>query len=202
MRAIIIPLNKFFFNYEKYDGTIVAERFWRRNQRLKKIIFGIDDTKIGNWIINYLIISPLILPFVIVYFGPLFIKHFLKEGRKNINEHMHHEVDLFEEKLDRTKWMQKMDIFPFIRKYQLRQFAFFVYYTSDMIPKKEKRRKEFFEKLQLMKDKLNIVHVSEANTKADIENILTLYKVDANESFFMTDGNIDLSNYPMVETTV
>lgn len=191
MKAIIVPLNKFFFNFEKYDGSNVPQRFWRRHTKLQKLFSK-------KFFVTVFVLLPTSI-FILFYFMPVYLWHYIKSGKKVALEKFGTAIESFQERAEKTKFLESKDIYPVLRKFHGNGYSIFVYYTSSMIPEKKKKQKMFFEKLELMKEKLNIKLVLEANGKEDIERTLQTFDVTVSESFFMTDGIIDLSNYPQLE---
>jgi hypothetical protein len=192
MRAIIIPLNEFFYNHDKYDGTTPPERFFNRRPIFKKYFL---ETKVGEAILVY----PFAFAVLAFYVAPFFTWHYLKSGYAIANSKCHVVAGKFEKAL---KKFQSKNIFPTIQIFQRKGYSLIVYYTSDMIPRKTKKRKIFFEKMELMKAKLKIAHIIEANSREDIEKAILSFNINVSESFFMTDGRIDLSDYRQIPEMV
>lgn len=55
MNAVIMPLNKFMYNHETYDGISWMEKFGKRFPVIEIFFF---DTKVGYGIMKYLIAVP------------------------------------------------------------------------------------------------------------------------------------------------
>lgn len=184
MKAIILPLNKYYFNFEKYDGTLPAERFWRKHPMMHKVF----ESKI----IIYGIVYPVAFLLVLLFIGPVYLWHLIKSGKKNSRKKMEDILEILNE------WQEKLkskNIYHVIAKIDRNNFSQIIYYSHDVVPKSKNNQESFFMQLELMKKKLNIAHVCEANSKEDIEKVISAFNINPQESFFMTDGKIDLDDY-------
>ena len=177
MRAIVLPLNELFYNFEKYDGSTSGERFNRKHPTYIKFV----NSKFGGRIIKYCVAIPIGIALIVLFAAPVYFFFILRYGYARAKSRMHAGMD---------KWVsisenKRKNILPIIRKFRTDGHAVFVYYTSEMIPKKEKQKKMFFKKLLLMKRKLNISHLQLADTKEDIETLIWLFDIDRVEYFLM-----------------
>ena len=188
MKSIIVPLNEFFFNWEKYDGTSPIENFWKRNPLIYKVL----SQKYISVLIAATILSPFLLYYTIIY---LWYK--IRIGSEKAMEIMNPIMDKFIDSYPKFKFTQKhKNILPFLKKFQNNGYSLFIYYNDGMIPHGDNEKNEFYSKLENIKSQLNFKLVFNANTKFDIQDIIKTYNIDVNNSFFMTDGKIDLTYIP------
>lgn len=189
--AIIIPLNKFFYNYEKNNGTSSFERFFNKHLILERILLNPKCTGVAITIAAYLTF--------VFYVGPVMLWHYVRSGRSGAKNKGNAMVDKMEEYVKNIKFT---NIYPTIDKFHHEGYAIFIYYNKNMIPKKKVKQKIFFKKLEKMKSELHLASAFEANTKEDIEKAILTNNINISESFFMTDGRIDLSQLAQLEETV
>ncbi len=191
MKAIIIPLNEYFYNFKKYDGRTPPQRFIETRPLLYKFFRSRAGEKIF-----LAFLYPFAFILFCIIFGPIYIYDCLRGGKKQANNKANKILDRM------NKWTDKMtrkDMKKFLQKFTNENFKLFLYYSDEMIPKNEKQRDLFFIRLEKMKEGLNLHHVFLANEQADVEEVMQLYGIDPDQSFFMSDGKIDLGNMKMIE---
>ncbi len=186
MRAIIIPLNEYFYNYQKYDGKNPVEGFIYR----RKWLYNFIKTKFGKKLLLAIIVYPLVLFAFLFFFGPFYLYHLLLSRKNEAME----KADLIFDALDRwTDKITRKDIIASLSIFERNEMNILVYFNDEMIPAKPKERDKFFQKPESMKQGLKVHHVFEANKKEDVEDVIQRFNINPNQSFFMSDGKIDLN---------
>ena len=186
MRAIIIPLNEYFFNHQKYDGKNPVEGFIYRRPWLYKFI----RTKHGGVLFKAIAMLPLALIGFLFFLGPIYLYHLIVSGKKAAKD----KVDSTFAAMDRWEYkIRSKDIRPSLEVFEKNKMHILVYFNDDMIPVKAKERTKFFLKMETMKQSLKVHHVFRANIKEDVEAIMQKFEIDPSQSFFMSDGKINLT---------
>lgn len=186
MQALIIPLNEYFFNHQKYDGMNPSVRFIFKH----KWLYNFSNTKPGKIFIKYFIALPLAILGTLFFLGPIYLYHYILAGKKAANI----KVDLTFAAMD--KWMKKFErknIQDSIAFFERNKMTLLVYYNAGMIPGKIVERKIFFKKIASMQSNLKVHHVFEANSKEDVEEVIKRFDLEPGKSFFISDGKIDLT---------
>jgi hypothetical protein len=192
MKAVIMPLNKFIYHYEKYDGSTQVDRFWNRIPRIHNLM----KSKMGSIFIMTIFVFPVSIVLLIAIFGPFYVLWLIKGGTKYASSQGHKRIDYWIEK-SKSYFFKSENKISKINILQDKQYSLVVYYSSSMIPIKEKQKKKFIERLEKMREKLNVKEVVEGNLKQDILDVIQRLNINVSESFFMTDGKIHLSLYGM-----
>ena len=191
MKAIILPLNKFYLNFEKYDGSGLGDSFDEKHPH----IINFSKTKTGEWILKWCMAFPCAVLVFLFYVAPLFIYCLLRYGVVNALPELRRRGKVWVDKIDAVFSERRKNVADFIEPYHQQGFSFFIYFNASMVPTSKKKRIIFLERLELMKNKLNVFDVFEANSKEDIEKVISAFNINPQESFFMTDGKIDLDDY-------
>ncbi|MCX6292603.1 MAG: hypothetical protein NT126_12710 [Bacteroidetes bacterium] len=199
MRAVIFPLSEYLYHFEKYDGSSRRDRFHKKYPFYLRFV----NTKFGITVMVICFGIPIIVLVTAVYFLPVYFFMILKFGYKNSKLKMNKLVDDFGDMLDSISDKKRENIFQSLNTIQSDGFSIFVYYTPSMIPSKKKQRRKFFEKLDLMKEKLKIAHVREVQSKEDIETMIWLFDIDR-AGYFLLNLELEFSNsellIPLVPT--
>src|SRR4051812_19363749 len=103
MRAIILPLNKYFYNYESYDGSSFDERFKRKYPKIDRI----DQSRFFDKFGIYLIVIPTIILILIFFCFPAFLFLFIKYGYKGVLPALKKSIDAFLAKGDRILFKKR-----------------------------------------------------------------------------------------------
>lgn len=181
MRAVILPLNEFIYNFEKYDGSRRGDRFDRNHPDLIKF----SNTKAGEWVMKYCIALPIFILLVVLFFLPAYLLFLIRCGHKKNKSKLNAILDRMDDKANAVINKKRKDVRFMLNRCLTDNAFIFVYYTPEMIPKKTRQRKRFYEKLALMKKGLNIFHVQLVNKKEDVETMIWLFDIDRVEYFLM-----------------
>ena len=193
--SIILPLNEYFYNHEKYDGLDRGEDFQKKHPHLIKFVQKIGDLKYGNTILVIFLAIPIFIFAVAFYFGPIYCYRLISfRSHIKASEKLHTLMDKIDEHQN-TYFKKRFNVKEALIKYEKFHITFFVYYNNSMIPRDEMKRISFFQKLDQMQKDLNVKFVFEANTKVDIENVISKFGITVSESLFISDGIIDLTGY-------
>lgn len=190
MRAIILPLSEMFYNFKKYDGSRRGDRFDRNHP----VLIRLSNTKTGEWVMKYLMALPVFILMVIFLFLPAYLFFLIRYGHKRTKSKLNSIFENIDDKVTKVINKKRKDVHSMLSRCLTDKPVIFVYYMPEMIPKKTKQRKVFFEKLALMKKKLNISHIQLVNDTEDIETMIWLFDIDRLEYFLMKMQH----NYPKV----
>lgn len=188
MNAVILPLNEFFYNHQKYDGLNPFAAIIHRHKWVKKFV----DSRFGYKSFLFLVVYPLATSGFLFFLGPVYVYHYLLSGKKRAKL----KTDKFFAAMDRwDNRLKSKNIYSTVNFFKEKKMKVIVYYSTDTIPVTKKKQNEFFRKIDSMKQNLEVFHVFPANSKNDVEDVIRKFNIDPDQSFFMSDGNIDLGGY-------
>lgn len=182
MRAIILPLSKIIYNFEKHNGVAFGERMCKKYPAYDKFV----NSKFGWWTFCIFFGIPIFIVTSAFYFLPLYFILFVRFGYGKAKIKMHARLDKLGMQFSFDSRRLLTRVRSTLEHYQLDKTAVFVYYTSEMIPGKKRKIKKFFEKLVSMRKEFNIAHVQMADTDEDIETMIWLFDIDRIELFLAT----------------
>lgn len=191
MKVVIVPLNRYFYNYNKYDGTDLYDRIkkklehtpqWLQNINESKTLKSFFNTKIGDFVLTWLIVAPIFLVIVILFIIPLSLFMLFKYGRKKAKEKRNNCME--------TVINEREDIINRVQQLEREGFKLIIYYNRNHIPIRQNRKNKFFKKMEKMKLAIKPLTVIEANNRIDILNIISHYQIETKNLIFISDGNI------------
>ena len=182
MRAIIIPLSEILFNFEKHNGVTWMDRFIKKYPAYERFI----KTKIGGLILIIFIACPGLIALMALYFMPRYLILIIRFGYYRAKKKMHRQLDELEKRFNLDDGRHLKNITKVIKQLQSDQIAFFVYYTSSMVPRLKWRQRKFFNKLESLNKQFKIDHIQLADTEEDIETMIWLFEIDRIELFLAT----------------
>lgn len=182
-----MPLNEFIFHYEKYDGSSRVDRFWRSVPRIHHFM----GSKVGYIMLNIILVYPLAFSFLIFFLGPFYIFWLIKGGIKYASDQSHNLIDYLMKKSEpyTGQGENKIAILDRLRG----KYLIIIYYSSSIVPVNEQKKKEFIHRLEKMKERLQVKEVVEVNSKENLLDVIQRLDINVSESFFMSDGKIDLN---------
>jgi hypothetical protein len=203
MKAIIAPLNEYFYNYEKYDGLNSLEKFAKRNPRF---FIWLESIQKRDWVKNLFQSKPFawfLLPLVAILTISMVIRVFINVmpkivsniGKKRYFKFINQELYKATDKIVDADIDIKEELTVFLRS----GYKLLIYYNPNSLPKEEKKLKSFYEKLEGLKKELGVIMVFEASTDADIEKMIKELNIDVSKSYFVKGEGFDLVSAKRLE---
>ncbi len=206
MKAIIAPLNEYFFNYEKYDGLNSLEKYFiKKHPSIFNWLISIQKQAWVKKVFQSAIFSYLLIPLIAIAVVilvtrihiailPQIITNFGKKDYfKIINKELQRETDKI---VEPEKDLQKE-----VSVYKEKGYQLLIYYSPKLIPKDEEKRQIFFKKLEGLKKELGVLMVFEASNDSDIEEKIKELNIDISKSYFVKGEGFDLISTNRLNTS-
>ena len=183
MKAIILPLNDIFYNWELHSGKSAILRFWERHPFLEKIAF--------LNVVKY----PIVLLYTLPFLGSIIIRYFVERWRRG-EEYATNKIDAriahYLAKQGQYSLFKKANQLGALESIKYFNYRLLIYYTEDKIPMEKKSELKFKKRLDEMQRALNLEKVFLVKSKEDIEEVIATSGIDVSSSFFISDGTIML----------
>lgn len=191
MKVVIVPLNKYFYDFNKFDGSGLKDRIekklrhapkWLKDLNESETLKSFTETKVGSFILKWFIAFPVFLIIAMLLILPLSLFMLFKYGRKNAvekrNQYMESVVN------------EREDILKRVGQLEAEGFKLIIYYNKNQIPTRQNRKDIFYNKIEKMKLAIKPLSVIEASEKLDILNIISHHQIETKNLMFVSDGNI------------
>lgn len=192
MKVIIVPLNDYFYYYQKFDGLDLFERLkrwfkniptWVVNIANSKGINSFFETKFGSFVLVFILAFPVFLILTLLFILPLHIWMLVKHGSNAAAERNKYLEFLFNE---------RVDVLGKIDSLKKEGFELIIYYNKKRIPR---YRNRFLRKIEMIRKGVKPLTIIQADEIIDISNLISEYKVDVKSSYFISDGFITFSGF-------